>query len=120
VGTLTAHRQAAAMAQAAIAAEVHQTLDVDADFTAKIALDQIVAVDDFADLQNFLVAELADATLGGDFTFSMISAAFFWPMPWMYWSAISTRLLVGIFTPAIRATDFSPVADPSRTDYVLC
>src|ERR1700730_4108069 len=43
----------------------------------------------------------------------MISAAFFWPMPWMYWSAISTRLLVGIFTPAIRATDFSPVADPS-------
>jgi hypothetical protein len=36
-------------------------------------------------------------------------------MPWMYWSAISTRLLVGIFTPAIRATDFSPVADPSRT-----
>src|ERR1700744_484813 len=42
----------------------------------------------------------------------MISAAFFWPMPWMYWSAIRTRLLVGIFTPAIRATDFSPVADP--------
>src|SRR5260370_6339474 len=41
----------------------------------------------------------------------MISAAFFWPMPWMYWSAIKTRLLVGIFTPAIRATDFSPVAD---------
>src|ERR1700681_5108283 len=41
----------------------------------------------------------------------MISAAFLWPMPWMYWSAISTRLLVGIFTPAIRATDFSPVAD---------
>src|SRR5271154_5552350 len=28
----------------------------------------------------------------------------------MYWSAISTRLLVGIFTPAIRATKFSPVA----------
>src|SRR5258705_11534750 len=42
-----------------------------------------------------------------------MSAAFFWPMPWMYWSAIRTRLLVGIFTPAIRATDFSPVADPS-------
>src|SRR3954453_4546372 len=66
VGTLAAHRQAAAMAQAAIAAEVHQTLDVDADFTAKIALDQIVAVDDFADLQNFLVAELADPTLRRD------------------------------------------------------
>jgi hypothetical protein len=38
-------------------------------------------------------------------------------MPWMYWSAIRTRLLVGIFTPAIRATDFSPVADPSRTGH---
>src|SRR5262245_48783280 len=31
VGALTADRQAATMAQAAIAAEVHQTLDVDAD-----------------------------------------------------------------------------------------
>src|ERR1700694_2724451 len=48
-----------------------------------------------------------------------MSAAFFWPMPWMYWSAIRTRLLVGIFTPAIRATDFSPVADPSRTGSFL-
>src|SRR3982074_1706304 len=66
MGTRTAHRQAAAMTQAAIAAEVHQTLDVDADFTTKIALDQIVAVDHFADLQNFLVAELADAALGGN------------------------------------------------------
>jgi hypothetical protein len=42
----------------------------------------------------------------------MMSAALFEPMPWMYWSAIKTRLLVGIFTPAIRATDFSPVANP--------
>src|SRR3954470_13409340 len=42
----------------------------------------------------------------------MMSAAFFWPMPWMYWSAIRTRLLVGMFTPAIRATDFTPVAGP--------
>src|SRR5580704_799374 len=30
----------------------------------------------------------------------------------MYCSATTTRLLVGMFTPAIRATDFSPVADP--------
>src|SRR5947207_861157 len=56
----------AAVTQAAIAAEVHQTLDVDADLTTKIALDQIVAIDHFADLKNFLIAELADATLGGD------------------------------------------------------
>src|ERR1700712_2692157 len=39
-------------------------------------------------------------------------------MPWMYWSAIRTRLLVGIFTPAIRSTKFSPVANPSRTGRV--
>src|ERR1700736_3863688 len=54
------------MAQAAIAAEVHQTLDVDADFAAKVALDQIVAVDHFADLQDFLIAQLADATIHRD------------------------------------------------------
>src|ERR1700750_912464 len=66
VGALTAHRQAATMTQAAIAAEVHQALDVDAGLTAKVALDEIVAVDDFADLQHFLVAELADAALGGN------------------------------------------------------
>src|SRR5215213_3782997 len=66
VGALAAHRQAAAMTQAAIAAEVHQTLDVDTGLTAKIALDEVVAVDHFADLQNFLVAQLADATFHGD------------------------------------------------------
>src|SRR5580698_6701308 len=66
MGALTAHRQPAAMAQAAIAAEVHQTLDVHADFATKIALDQIVAVDHFADLQHFLVAQLADATVSGN------------------------------------------------------
>src|SRR4249919_2220666 len=55
----------------------------------------------------------------GILTFSTISAAFFWPMPWMYWSAIRTRLLVGIFTPAIRATDFSPVADQKTGSFLL-
>src|SRR6202042_1968522 len=119
MGGLTPPRQPAAMTQAAIAAEVHQTLDVHADFATKIALDQIVAVDHFADLQHFLVAQLTDATVNGNFAFSMMAGACFWPMPWMYWSAITTRLLVGIFTPAIRATNFSPVADPFRTGCVL-
>jgi len=54
------------MTQAAIAAEVHQTLDVDTGLTAKVAFDEIVAVDHFADLQDFLVAQLADATILGD------------------------------------------------------
>src|SRR3569623_1168469 len=57
VGALTAHRQAATMAQAAIAAEVHQTLDVDTDFTTQVALDEIVAVDHYADLEHLGVAE---------------------------------------------------------------
>jgi hypothetical protein len=37
-------------------------------------------------------------------TFSMISLAFFGPIPWIYWRAMITRLLVGMFTPAMRAT----------------
>src|ERR1700761_2619781 len=63
VGALTAHRQAAAMTQAAIAAEVHQPLDVDAGLATKIALDDVVAVDHFTDLEHFGVAELADAAI---------------------------------------------------------
>src|SRR5262245_26557845 len=34
----------------------------------------------------------------------MISLAFFGPIPWMYCNAITTRLLVGMLTPAMRAT----------------
>src|ERR1051326_7836459 len=63
VGALAAHRQAATMTQATVAAEVHQPLDVDTGLAAKIALDEVVAVDHFADLQDFLVAQLADATI---------------------------------------------------------
>src|SRR6516165_11303771 len=66
MGALTAHRQAAAMTQAAIAAKIHQPLDVDAGLATKIALDHVVAVDHFADLQDLLVAQLADATIQRD------------------------------------------------------
>src|SRR5579871_792777 len=66
VGALAAHRQSAPMAQAAIAAEVHQPLDVDAGLATKIALDHVVAVDHFADLQHFLIAQLADAAIQRD------------------------------------------------------
>src|ERR1700730_600644 len=34
----------------------------------------------------------------------MISLAFLGPIPWIYCSAITTRLLVGMLTPAMRAT----------------
>src|SRR5580704_6748837 len=63
MGALTAHRQSAAMTQAAVAAEIHQPLDVDAGLATKIALDDVVAIDHFADLQDFLIAQLADAAI---------------------------------------------------------
>src|SRR5215475_14839708 len=66
MGALAAHRQTAAVTQAAIAPKVHEPLDVDAGFAAKVALHDIVAVDHFADLYHFLVAQLADATRLGD------------------------------------------------------
>src|SRR3979490_686073 len=63
---LAAHRQSAAMTQAAIAAEIHQTLDVHAGLASQVAFDHIVAVDYFTDLQNFLIAQLRDATIVGN------------------------------------------------------
>jgi hypothetical protein len=41
-------------------------------------------------------------------TFLQMSSANLSPMPWMYCRAITTRLFVGILTPAIRATSCSP------------
>src|SRR3981081_2733983 len=63
MGALTAHRQSAAMAQAAVAAEIHQTLDVHAGLATQIAFDHVVAVDHFTNLQNFLIAQLRNATV---------------------------------------------------------
>src|SRR5690606_17849045 len=58
VGPLPAGRQAATMAQPAITAEVHQPLDVQLHFAPQVALDHVVAVDDLADLQHFLIGQL--------------------------------------------------------------
>src|SRR6266581_5129800 len=58
MGALTAHRQAASVTQAPVAAEIHQPLDVHGDFTPQIALDHVVTVDHFAQLQDFLVGQL--------------------------------------------------------------
>ena len=44
MGPLTAHRQATAMAQPAITAEIHQTLDVHRHFAPAIALDHAIPV----------------------------------------------------------------------------
>src|SRR6185503_1444448 len=58
VGALAADRQAFAMAQPAIAAEIHQPLDVHGDLAPQIALDHVVAVDHLADLQHLLIGQL--------------------------------------------------------------
>ena len=85
VRALAADRQVAAMTQAAIAAEVHQTLDVHRDFAAQIAFDDVVAVDGFADLQDFGVGQLRRRGARPECRpSSQISSAFFGPMPWMY------------------------------------
>src|SRR6202035_2353879 len=65
MGTLAAHRQSAAMTQAAIAAEIHQTLDVHAGLATQVAFDHVVAVDHFTNLQHFLIAQLRDAAISG-------------------------------------------------------
>ena len=57
---LPADRQTAAVPQAAIAAEIHQPLDIHRDIAPEIALDHVVAVDHLADLQHFLISELRD------------------------------------------------------------
>src|SRR3546814_10192953 len=49
------------MAQAAIAGEVHQALDVHRRFAAQVALDGVVGVERFADLQDFGVRKILDA-----------------------------------------------------------
>src|SRR3712207_4262490 len=72
VRALAADRQALAMAQAAVAGEVHQPLDVHRGLAAKVALDIVVAVDRLADVQDLLVGQVLDplfrrdAELGDD------------------------------------------------------
>jgi len=66
VGALAAHRQPATMAQPAIAAEVHQPLDVHRDFTPQVALDAVFAVDQLADPQHLVVRQLVHPALIGD------------------------------------------------------
>ena len=55
-----------AVAQAAIAAEVHQPLDVHRDVPAQIALDPVVAVDDLAQARDLGIRQLVDPPAEGD------------------------------------------------------
>jgi hypothetical protein len=55
---LAADRQVAAMPQPAIAAQILETFDVERNLAPQVALDDVVAVDHFADLQDLGVGEL--------------------------------------------------------------
>ena len=66
VSALTANRQSFAMAQTAVAAEIHQPLDVHRDFAAQIAFDDVVAVDGLANLNDLVFGEIADAAVERD------------------------------------------------------
>src|SRR3954449_4268029 len=50
LGALAAHRQCAAVPQPAVAADLHQPLDVHRDLLAEIALDTTLVLDHLADL----------------------------------------------------------------------
>jgi hypothetical protein len=66
MGALAADRQTLAVTQAAVAAEIHQALDIHSNFATEVALDDVVAVDRLADLQHLGVRQLVDAALGRD------------------------------------------------------
>ncbi|MNU94612.1 hypothetical protein D3C71_845990 [compost metagenome] len=58
---LTADRKVTTVTQAAVAAEVHQTLDVHRRIATQVTFDLVVAVDGFADLKNFSIRQLMNA-----------------------------------------------------------
>src|SRR2546421_402436 len=51
---------------AAIAADLHQALDVLGALTAQVALDHVLAVDQVAELDHLVLGEVADVGVGRD------------------------------------------------------
>src|SRR5688572_6301672 len=57
VRALAAHREAAPVTQAAVAAEVHEALDVHRHLAAQIALDLVLGLEDVADATDLVLVE---------------------------------------------------------------
>src|SRR5262245_57299890 len=70
VGALAANWQSLAVAQSAIAAEIHQPLDVELNFAPQIALDHVIAVDDLANLEHLGIGELRHTAFGRQINFA--------------------------------------------------
>src|SRR4051812_44770643 len=66
MSALTARRQTAAVARAAIAAEVHEALDRELHIAAQIALDAEVSFDRIADLADVVLVEIVAALVTRD------------------------------------------------------
>lgn len=62
-GALTAYRQTFTMSQTSVAAEIHQTFDINADFATQFTLNDIRTVDNFTDFGNFLFAQILNAAV---------------------------------------------------------
>ena len=64
MGALAADRKTLTMTQAAIAANLHQTLDVLALLTTEVALDHDLAVDSIAKPRDLVLSQVLDTGIG--------------------------------------------------------
>ena len=65
-GALAVHRQAAAMADAAVAADLHQPLDVQVHLAPQVALDRVLTVDDLAQAADLVLGQITHARVRVD------------------------------------------------------
>jgi len=63
---LTSNRKPSAVAQTAVAADVHQSFDVHLNLLTQVALDPALLVDDGANAIDFFFGQLADASIDAD------------------------------------------------------
>ena len=82
-GALAANGQAAPVAQAAVRADLGETLDVERDLAAKVAFDPALQLlrDDIAQLADLRVAQILGAGVGGDARQRQHSLAVVSPIP---------------------------------------
>jgi hypothetical protein len=66
VRALATDRQAAAVTEAAVAAEVHQALDVHLDLATEIALDAVLGLEQLADALDLVLGEILGLLVLGD------------------------------------------------------
>ena len=69
------------MAQAAVAANLNQTLDIQADLTAQVTLDVVVALDDFTQLSSLFFGQVLNAGIRIDTGLSQDLVGRLRPMP---------------------------------------